>query len=165
MPGTEFFDKLEETWQEHFLFKDGDKIIKVAVLDTGINLDHPDFQKARTTGFDEDGTPKLAENEQPQITRISSKGRKNFATGLQGGDDVNDVNGHGTKVAGLILRLAPSAEIYIARIFDGELADKDSKKMEAQTVPLENTVTKVSLPSVVLISPSRLTFEGHRVGY
>ncbi|KAJ2987379.1 hypothetical protein NUW58_g4379 [Xylaria curta] len=71
--------------------------IKIAILDTGLDLAHPDMDA--------------------RIENI--KGKYNW---LQ--DDfrhlVHDRNGHGTFTAGLILDYAPDAELYIAKIADNK---------------------------------------------
>jgi hypothetical protein len=84
-------------------------------LDTGIDEHHEDFQRARASAFHE-GQPESADGEPTQIVRVV--GKKNFCG--KDTDDVQDCDGHGTKVAGIILRLAPRAELYIARICDGK---------------------------------------------
>lgn len=78
--------------------------IKVCILDTGINYDHPAFQKA-------DGTSVI-------------KASKNFVA--DGHPDATDGHGHGTHVAGTVagqgngpgsyFGVAPSADLYIGRV-------------------------------------------------
>lgn len=75
--------------------------IKVCVLDTGINASHPEFFKNGTSII---------------------KGSQNFTTS----PSVNDVDGHGTHVAGTIagqlnasgsyIGVAPDVELYIAKV-------------------------------------------------
>jgi len=76
------------------------KGIKVGVIDTGIDLNHEDL-KGRIKGY------------------------VNFTTSDR--NDVNDENGHGTHVAGIIaaqrngkgvVGVAPEADLYIAKAFD-----------------------------------------------
>jgi subtilisin family serine protease len=62
--------------------------VKVAVLDTGIDLDHPDLKVA---------------------------GNVTFVPGTVNGDDDN---GHGTMVAGIIAALAPEAALYSVKVMD-----------------------------------------------
>lgn len=74
------------------------KGIKVAVIDTGIDLDHPD----------------LAMN------------IKGFYNSYNSSSDVNDSNGHGTHCAGVIgangfvKGIAPECDLYIIKAFEGE---------------------------------------------
>lgn len=81
------------------------KRVRIAILDTGIDLGHPDFSK-----IDEDhpeyGTPK---------SRV--KECKSFV-GSEGGD--HDHSGHGTHSAALLLKLAPQANVYVARVVGNE---------------------------------------------
>jgi subtilisin family serine protease len=65
--------------------------IKVAILDSGIDAGHEEFQNC-----------------------IHS--RKSFVPGAH---DFLDSNGHGTHMAGLIQKVAPNAKLLIGRIFDG----------------------------------------------
>lgn len=69
--------------------------VKIAVLDTGVDLNHPDIQAC-------------AEN---------IKARHNW---LREGakTTVHDLDGHGTFVAGVLFDYAPDAEIYVAKIAD-----------------------------------------------
>jgi subtilisin family serine protease len=73
--------------------------VRVAVLDTGIDLDHPVLQGQLSPGFDfVDGDTIPAE----------------------GGSSVNAGFGHGTHVAGLIALVAPGAQIMPMRVLDAE---------------------------------------------
>lgn len=100
----------------------GDKIMKIAILDTGIDLQgtqpnspmHEDFRQRRAINFT-DGRPIPDNRGTPQYGRI--KGIRNFCGGDEA--DVQDLDGHGTAVAGIILRLAPETELFIARICVG----------------------------------------------
>ncbi|KAI2466433.1 ankyrin [Annulohypoxylon bovei var. microspora] len=108
------FDELLRTWKCYFDFKDKDKRIRVAVLDTGIDLDHEDWLQPRALGF-EHSKPVPASGEPIQIDRIKNK--MNFCSGSE--TDVQDLDGHGTQVAGIILRLAPRADVDVARVCVG----------------------------------------------
>lgn len=69
--------------------------VKVAIIDTGIDLNHPDIQA-------------FADNIKAKHNWLRDSTK---AT-------VNDINGHGTFVAGLAFDYAPDAEIYIAEVAD-----------------------------------------------
>lgn len=71
--------------------------VKIAILDTGIDLTHPDME-ARI------------ENIKGKYNLLNDKFKH----------AVHDRNGHGTFTAGLILDFAPDAELYIARIADSK---------------------------------------------
>ncbi|KAI1098787.1 ankyrin [Jackrogersella minutella] len=136
------FDELIKTWRVYFDFKEADKKIRIAVLDTGIDLDHDDWLQPRAVRF-ENGKPVPASGEPKQIDRIKNK--RNFC----GGDetDVQDLDGHGTQVAGIILRLAPRAEVDIARVCIGNRnrGTRDSKGVvgsSAERCPQPSAVAK-----------------------
>lgn len=131
------FDRLILTLQspDNFQFKEDDETVKIAILDTGIDLTHRDWQQARIVRFEEDGKPVHQQKEPSQWTRI--KDFKNFCNPERPETerDVMDLDGHGTQVAGILLRLAPRAEIYVARVCEG-----DSKRGISATGP-ETTET------------------------
>lgn len=68
--------------------------VRIAILDTGINMSHPEInaRKDRVKGF-------LC-----QIKGLESKANE-------------DTSGHGTSTALLLMQTAPEADIYIARVF------------------------------------------------
>lgn len=70
--------------------------VKIAILDTGVDLTHPDMI-AR------------AENIKAKYNWINPKARH-----------VHDRNGHGTFTTGLVLDYAPDAEVYIAKIAEDQ---------------------------------------------
>lgn len=53
-------------------------------------------------------------------------------------DDMKDLDGHGTQVAELILRLAPRSELYIARICEGEI----NRGTPTPSAPTDNRVKR-----------------------
>lgn len=73
------------------------KPIKVAVLDTGIDFEH---------GF---------------IKGAMKKPRRIKATRdfVDKGNNIQDFHGHGTHVAALLLKVAPDAQLYIAKVANG----------------------------------------------
>lgn len=143
------FEDLNRTWNSRFEFKESDDIVKIAILDTGIDLRHEDFRNMRAVAFYE-GQPVSAQGETSQIERMPMKYRKNFCGNDE--NDVQDLDGHGTQVASIILRLAPRAELCIARICDGDVNRGLSEgKKQAVTEdsyirhPRPEIVVKVSL--------------------
>lgn len=69
--------------------------IRIAIIDTGIDNEDIHVEIARDVG------------------RIKDCNCRGF---VKDADDYQDRHGHGTRVARLILQLAPSAELYIAKI-------------------------------------------------
>lgn len=136
------FMNLANTWRNYFDFKERDKKVRVAILDTGIDLDHEDWLQPRALRFDH-GKPVPANGEPRQIDRIKNK--MNFCGGSE--TDVQDLDGHGTQVAGIILRLAPRAEIDIARVCIGDrnrgnTKGKDTESSSADKCPQPSAVVK-----------------------
>lgn len=70
-------------------------IVKIAILDTGIDLNHPDVQACD-------------ENIKAKYNCLNKRANST----------VHDLDGHGTFVASLLLDYAPDAEIYIVKIAD-----------------------------------------------
>ncbi|OIW24581.1 hypothetical protein CONLIGDRAFT_673720 [Coniochaeta ligniaria NRRL 30616] len=127
-----YINKLVDRYWQHW---DTDTPIKIAVLDTGFDFSHADFRQARTKTFTgpygDISCP--AEHEDAQADRV--KGCRNFCPD-QPPENVCDIDGHGTQVAGIILRLAPHAHLYIARVCAGDanrgLASDEKKPEERQ---------------------------------
>ncbi|KFY22519.1 hypothetical protein V493_06531 [Pseudogymnoascus sp. VKM F-4281 (FW-2241)] len=79
--------------------------IKIAILDTGICQPHPFFDEIR----------------QDRIAAC-----KSFLDETK--QDTYDTHGHGTHIAGIIMQLAPNADLYIGRVVEGDemsLSDAD----------------------------------------
>ncbi|KAJ6438339.1 hypothetical protein O9K51_08931 [Purpureocillium lavendulum] len=136
-----FFAELERTWYKLIQWQPDDDAVagggggqqwagpvKIAILDTGIDLTHDDFAKParRRTKLGERAARQLPE--QPQRDRI--KGCRNFVGDPGEEEDVTDHSGHGTHIAGVILSIAPRAELYIAKTSTGQehaQAEEDKK--------------------------------------
>lgn len=80
---------------------------RVAVIDSGIDWDHPSFQES------------IGEN---QILT------KSFVNGL---DRNKDVDGHGTHTAHLVLKVAPNAKLFIARVYEHGTEEEIGRNVEA----------------------------------
>ncbi|WZH48130.1 peptidase S8/S53 domain-containing protein [Fusarium acuminatum] len=109
--------------------------VKIAILDTGIDLDHPDFnQRAKRRS-------KVAAEQLPEKTQKERiMGCKNFTDGPE--DDVTDDVGHGTHIAGLIMAIAPRAELYIAKV--SSVQNSESKE-ESERMAMEKEVNIVNM--------------------
>ena len=91
--------------------KDDDEKVKVAIIDSGIDSSHPDFH--------------------------SYKFGAHNTRDWTGSSATHDSVGHGTHAAGLIHRVAPEAELYIAKTFiysDGD-ASTPHRVAEVSTSP------------------------------
>lgn len=84
--------------------------IKIAVLDSGISDRHPSIRGARKSGM--------------------IKECRNFFT--QNHEAYNDNLGHGTWVSLLLMKVAPQAEIYVAKVTDDARIAKDKLYCIAQ---------------------------------
>ncbi|KAJ3546552.1 hypothetical protein NM208_g1944 [Fusarium decemcellulare] len=136
------FSLLITTWKDWLQTDRKDYQIKVAVLDTGLDLKNRDLRAPRVEAFYRDSngnlTTRLAESETSQSERI--KGKLNLATKVQTDEsNIQDLDGHGTRVAGIILRLAPTADLYIARVCDGKKVSR-----RGTPLPTSDSVVKVS---------------------
>jgi subtilisin family serine protease len=76
--------------------RDSYKSIKIAVLDTGIDWKHSSMRAAK------------------KQNRL--KALKSF---VKGDESVDDLHGHGTHVAALLLKVAPDSQLYIAKVASG----------------------------------------------
>jgi hypothetical protein len=181
------FAALEETLCNRLIFKEADTRVKVAVLDTGVCLSHPDFKYPRAKMF-KDGSPVPADGEPSQRERIQAC--QNFCP--RPGDNtvhkivddltedevsktIDDLDGHGTHVAGIILRLAPRAVLYIARVCNGDPKagpqgkDRGGLEDDRYASPRAEVVAEVSRRTSMHIwrssDTTRLRTLGDRVGY
>ncbi|KAF3074326.1 Subtilisin DY [Trichoderma lentiforme] len=80
------------------------EIVKIAILDTGIDLDHPKFKPFRDDG------------------RISGGYCRDFVT--PGESPIRDSTGHGTHCAHLILKVCQTARLYVAKVFETDVGDE-----------------------------------------
>lgn len=79
----------------------------VAVLDTGVQLDHPELADSLVPGYDfigDDGDPTDAPN----------------SVDDDGDNSVDEATGHGTHVAGIVHLTAPDAKIMPLRVLDSD---------------------------------------------
>ncbi|KAI0180728.1 pfs domain-containing protein [Hypoxylon sp. FL1284] len=103
--------------------------VKIAVLDTGIDLSHPDIE-ARS------------ENIKGKYNWLNERFR----------NGVHDRNGHGTFVSGILLDYAPDAHLYIAKIAE---ARPSSPKVIAQAINLAVDTWDVDIISMSFGFPTR----------
>ncbi|KAL2863360.1 peptidase S8/S53 domain-containing protein [Aspergillus lucknowensis] len=114
--GPEQENPLSKKWMDNLLFSiysyvdidfDLDEPVRIAILDSGLDPENPflveDQQRAN-----------------PQI-----KEARSFVYGTEP-KDIRDEIGHGTHALGLLLKVAPGAEIYVARIARRETLDPNT---------------------------------------
>ena len=141
----ETLKKLFRVHRNYFQNTDSDRCVKVAILDTGIDWSHPKFQGTRLKPL-RNGEFEPVRGERNQIDRIMKY--RNFCNDGRKVDNVTDIDGHGTHVAGIILQFAPTAELYIARVCQGDgsdLSNEMSKRQENGKKIHPNAVEKVGL--------------------
>src|SRR5438045_5837063 len=90
----EWYGHLEKVREEMNATRKRQKPVKVAILDTGIDVSQPEISK----------------NLNKKIMRWQSFPELS--------EPLKDPNGHGTYLACVLMRTAPNAVLYIARIFD-----------------------------------------------
>ncbi|KAK2611526.1 hypothetical protein N8I77_004860 [Diaporthe amygdali] len=135
---SETYEWLLGTWDRFDFKKKYDQPVKVAVLDTGLDVKHQNFKKPRLTQFI-NGKPSWATHPEPsQYERIKACEDFTISGHIAGKDEMIDLDGHGTQVAELILRLAPRSELYIARICEGDI----NRGAATQLPPTENPIKK-----------------------
>jgi hypothetical protein len=92
--------------------------VKVAILDTGVDVTHPD------------------------IAKIKEDGRIIYHDFIDCSDDAKDDDGHGTHYTSVLAKLAPNAEIYVGRVFQSSRAVEDSIDVVNKVVNMSpNVVT------------------------
>jgi len=104
--------------------------IRIAIIDSGL-----DKKNSHIRGVNSSQRP-------GEGSRI--KGSRSW---IGGENDVLDTFGHGTVVAYLLLKIAPAAEIYIARVSEGKtipkenvgyIAEVSNPFIETKDVPIED---------------------------
>jgi hypothetical protein len=107
--------------------------IKVAILDTGIDYNHPDLAANYAGGYDFGGDYSGAPND----------------------DDPMDYDGHGTHCAGIVaammgndegvIGVAPEAELYAVKVFSDDGSGRYSDVMEALQWCIDNDIQVISM--------------------
>ena len=94
-----------------------EKAVRIAILDTGVDFTHPQIQAAR-----------LAKRIVAYFPESTEKNRHSEFNSAQ---FYQDSHGHGTHVTSVLLRTAPNARIYIAKVTenDGTLRYDDIVKV------------------------------------
>ena len=86
---------IHQTYNHHFPEPNTQQRVRIAVLDTGVDRNHPDMDSERIQSVRSWVNGKNGEEEDPPAS---------------------DESGHGTHITGILLDLAPDADIYVAQI-------------------------------------------------
>lgn len=135
---------LLSVWDKFDFKKGRDRPIRVAILDTGLDVAHQNFQNPRLTHFS-DGKPVWSSKGEPsQYERIVACEDFTGDGPIKRKDEMKDLDGHGTQVAELILRIAPRSELYVARVCEGEV----NRGTPTRSAPTNNPV-KQPHPTII----------------
>jgi subtilisin len=104
------------------------KGIRVAVVDSGVEYDHPELEKSVRGGV---------------IVEYDSKAKNNFR--IKPDDQPADVSGHGTACAGIIHAIAPEAEIYSVRVLGRNMGGRAIQFAAGLDWAIENDMQVVNL--------------------
>jgi hypothetical protein len=111
---------------------DVDRLVKVAVLDTGIDLHHPNLAEFRSDGRLDPGL--------------------DFVTNRE----IVDLDGHGTHVSHTLLRTAPYVKLYPLRVFESTKANDHTPKLINKVRVIRETLERLAVltnsgrPSIML---------------
>lgn len=97
------------TLNENTINKSSGKNIRIAVVDSGISINHPVFKNYSIN---------------PDSIAISE-----LDNSIVVNHDIDDNFGHGTAVCGIIHKLSPEAELIIIKIFDNAALQADESKL------------------------------------
>ncbi|WAO84616.1 Subtilisin-like protein [Fusarium falciforme] len=131
---TAFLERAEGFYNRHIHHLPSENRIRVAILDTGIDDTKVFFRAAKQNRTRRDS---------PVILRRS------FLNGIS----VTDTDGHGTNVAALVLKMAPEADLYVAKISSGHEVDGTEHIADAIEWAIENEVHIINM-SFGLSSPN-----------
>ncbi|NNE42865.1 MAG: S8 family serine peptidase [Gemmatimonadetes bacterium] len=108
------------------------KKTRVAIIDTGIDTEHPAFDKKYKKGYDF-----LDDDKDPT----------DVANGVDDDLDgwVDEGFGHGTHIAGLVALSAPDAELYVYRVLDAEGRGMASDVAEAVLQAVKDKVDVINM--------------------
>ncbi|RDL37538.1 uncharacterized protein BP5553_04971 [Venustampulla echinocandica] len=100
--------------------------VKVALLDTGVDLSHP------------------------YIAREFQDGRIKCYDFVQDTNTIEDIDGHGTHCSSILAKLAPNAEIYVGRVLVKSQAERNSPATLTRAIQHASNIWKVDIISLSL---------------
>ncbi|XWW94759.1 hypothetical protein V2A60_002707 [Cordyceps javanica] len=113
------------------------KRVKIAILDTGVYLDHKDFAN-------DPSRPHTGRVVVKDFLPRSSTGADAARTTREG----NDESGHGTHCAGLLRRVAPAADIFVAKIARDGMSISHTAIVEAIDYAIDENQWNVDIISI-----------------
>jgi hypothetical protein len=137
-PTEEWFNHLEVVHKflnsDRMALDDADveRLVKVAVLDTGIDLNHPN------------------------LAEFISDGRLDPGWDFVTDRPIVDLDGHGTHVSHTLLRTAPYVKLYPLRVFESTKANDHTRNIIStvraarETLERFAVLTKIGRPSIML---------------
>lgn len=134
--GSKIIGELQRTIKGRLQRWETDERIRIAILDTG--MDNKVYEENRKNKL-----------EKRPWNRVVA--RSNFCVPEEEEPDTNthDLDGHGTKVASIVLNLAENIDLYIARVCRGEyIEDAGRDKVEEFKNPEPAVVARVNEPPV-----------------
>lgn len=144
---TEKFQNLKELCPLQELEPGDSRRVRVAVIDTGIDMTHVDIQAAVANG---------------RVIKVCD-----WVDGQEGIEDdmVGDSFGHGTHVASVILDMAPNVDLYIARVAKGrELSHSQAENVaKVRDGNVFSDLLRYARFWYQLLSSSRRLFAPHRL--
>jgi len=103
--------------------------IKIAILDTGIDHSHPSIIA-------------LKSNASP--IRIECKSFVGGHADDNSDESTKDIDGHGTHIAVLVSKIAPCADLYIAKIAVKKIVPLENRVAEVRAKPLSHKTGKLN---------------------
>lgn len=107
----EWLSDVERIREDCFDAKRIRRRVKIAILDTGIDHGHTFFE-------DEERQPRI-------VARESFLDLQNLENLKDSPRNTKDSHGHGTHIAGILLQVAPEADLYIGRVVRGDVTKVD----------------------------------------
>jgi subtilisin family serine protease len=141
------------------MITDNYKPVRVAILDTGIDISNPYIQKNWTSKKlyrdfleDDDVASTLKADDKGYSSHYVQEVVKLIAADRR--DQATDLAGHGTHLAGIVLQLTPDASLCVARVLKHNLNPYDTAKAFRR-------VALVSSPSSNFMNDSNITSPGN----